>query len=144
MARYIINRILISIPSCWEFPWCFPPGAGLRDPMAFTTLIRIFLLLILNAWKRLTVWINGHCAILLLAAPGRHRDWGQSFLPSKVTDMIRDGWQYHYLMVTSFVMTLIIALVLGIYSATHQYSAGDYIVTSVSFFGYSMRVFGLA
>jgi len=44
-------------------------------------------------------------------------------------------------MVTSFVVTLIISLALGIYSATHQYSIGDYIVTTVSFFGYSMPSF---
>jgi peptide/nickel transport system permease protein len=70
-------------------------------------------------------------------------DWGQSFLTHQnVLDMIiqRLG-NTAILMVTSFVMTLLISLALGIYSATHQYSAGDYAVTAVSFFGYSMPSF---
>lgn len=70
-------------------------------------------------------------------------DWGQSFLTHQnVLDMIvqRLG-NTAILMVTSFIMTLLISLALGIYSATHQYSAGDYAVTAVSFFGYSMPSF---
>jgi peptide/nickel transport system permease protein len=45
------------------------------------------------------------------------------------------------LMGTAFFFTLIISLALGMYSATHQYSAGDYTVTAISFFGYSMPSF---
>ncbi|MCB0154209.1 MAG: ABC transporter permease, partial [Anaerolineae bacterium] len=45
------------------------------------------------------------------------------------------------LMGTAFVFTLLISIVLGLYSATHQYSFGDYAVTAFSFFGYSMPGF---
>ena len=45
------------------------------------------------------------------------------------------------LMGASFSITLIISLFLGMYSATHQYSAGGYVVTAFSFFGYSMPSF---
>jgi peptide/nickel transport system permease protein len=45
------------------------------------------------------------------------------------------------LMGTSFIITLAISLALGIYSATHRYTAADYLVTAVSFFGYSMPSF---
>ena len=70
-------------------------------------------------------------------------DWGQSFLTHQnVLTMIGERLgRTAILMVTSFVVTLIISLALGIYSATHQYSIGDYIVTAVSFFGYSMPSF---
>jgi peptide/nickel transport system permease protein len=72
-------------------------------------------------------------------------DWGQSFLTHQdVTTMIgqRLG-NTVILMGTSFVVALTLSLLLGIYSATHQYSLGDYVVTVISFFGYSMPSFWL-
>ncbi|MGQ9598254.1 MAG: ABC transporter permease [Anaerolineae bacterium] len=70
-------------------------------------------------------------------------DWGQSFLTHQdVLLMIRQRLgNTLILMGTSFTITLIISLALGMYSATHQYSLGDYIVTAFSFFGYSMPSF---
>lgn len=45
------------------------------------------------------------------------------------------------LMTGALVLSLSIALVIGIFSAIRQYSAWDYIVTAFSFFGISMPVF---
>jgi len=70
-------------------------------------------------------------------------DWGQSFLTHQdVLAMIRQRLGNTLLLMgTAFVFTLIISTVLGIYSATHKYSFGDYVVTALSFFGYSMPSF---
>ena len=45
------------------------------------------------------------------------------------------------LMSASLALSLLIALVIGIYSAVRQYSFWDYTVTSLSFFGISMPIF---
>jgi peptide/nickel transport system permease protein len=45
------------------------------------------------------------------------------------------------LMITSTVISLIIAIPIGIYSAVHQYSRADYAFTSFAFFGSAMPVF---
>jgi len=47
------------------------------------------------------------------------------------------------LMFSSFLITVVFSFLLGIYSAVHQYSAGDYAITAVSYFGYSMPTFFL-
>lgn len=70
-------------------------------------------------------------------------DWGQSFLTHQdVLKMIIERLPNTLiLMVTAFVFTLIASVILGLYTATHQYSIGDYLVTAFSFFGYSMPSF---
>lgn len=47
------------------------------------------------------------------------------------------------LMVSATIFSLLIAIPIGIYSAVHQYSKVDYLVTSGAFFGTSMPVFWL-
>jgi len=70
-------------------------------------------------------------------------DWGQSFLTHQnVVEMIEQRLgNTAILMGTSFTITVLLSLALGTYSATHQYSLGDYAVTGISFFGYSMPSF---
>ena len=70
-------------------------------------------------------------------------NWGQSFLTHRdVLVMIVERLPNTLiLMGTAFIVTLIVSIALGIYAATHQYSIGDYIVTGISFFGYSMPSF---
>ncbi|MGQ9889442.1 MAG: ABC transporter permease [Aggregatilineales bacterium] len=48
------------------------------------------------------------------------------------------------LMLTAYVVTLVAALVIGIYAALRQYSLADNIITTVAFITYSMPVFLLA
>ena len=45
------------------------------------------------------------------------------------------------LMFSSFLICVVLSLVLGVFSAVHQYSFGDYTVTVLSYFGYSMPTF---
>jgi peptide/nickel transport system permease protein len=48
------------------------------------------------------------------------------------------------LMVPSFVLTVILALGIGVYSALHQYSFIDNLITGASFFFFSMPIFFIA
>jgi peptide/nickel transport system permease protein len=48
------------------------------------------------------------------------------------------------LMVASEAVIIVIALLVGIYSALHQYSLLDHVITAVSFVGYSMPIFFIA
>lgn len=82
-------------------------------------------------------WISG---ILLRG------DWGQSMEWQKpVKDLI---WERMALTVAlsfaSLFVGWVIAIPLGVYSATHQYSILDYILTFISFFGIGMPGFVLA
>ncbi len=48
------------------------------------------------------------------------------------------------LMVTAEIVIILGALVIGVFSALHQYSFFDNLVTGISFFGYSMPIFFIA
>jgi len=48
------------------------------------------------------------------------------------------------LMTTATLLSLLVALPIGVYSAVHQYSRADYAVTTFSFFGIAMPVFWFA
>ncbi len=47
------------------------------------------------------------------------------------------------LMFSSFLLTAVLSFLLGVYSAVRQYSFGDYAITVVSYFGFSMPTFWL-
>jgi peptide/nickel transport system permease protein len=73
-------------------------------------------------------------------------DWGVSLVNKKpVTDVI---WERIpntlLLMVTAEAVIIISALLIGIYSALHQYSKLDNVITTVTFILYSMPVFFFA
>jgi len=72
-------------------------------------------------------------------------DWGSSWSLAKgqpVSDLIRSRLgNTLLLMTTATVVSLLIAIPIGIYSAVHQYSRADYAVTTFAFFGQSLPVF---
>jgi len=70
-------------------------------------------------------------------------DFGTSLVTRKpVTEMIGERIPNTLLlMVTSEVVTVVFALILGIYSALRQYSALDNILTALLFIAYSMPIF---
>ncbi len=145
MARYIINRLLISIPVLLGISLvAFFLVQASGDPMAVynsnpnlssSDLERLEKAYGFDkpVYVQYFIWLGK-------AITG---DWGQSFLTHQnVTVMIQQRLgNTLILMGTSFILTLVISLALGIYSATHRYSAADYLVTAVSFFGYSMPSF---
>jgi peptide/nickel transport system permease protein len=72
-------------------------------------------------------------------------DWGTSWRVAQgqpVSDMIRSRLgNTLLLMTTAVVVSLLVAVPIGIYSAVHQYSRADYVVTTFAFFGQSLPVF---
>jgi ABC-type dipeptide/oligopeptide/nickel transport system permease component len=72
-------------------------------------------------------------------------DWGVSWklaAGQPVSDLIRSRLgNTVLLMSTAAIISLLVAIPLGIYSAVHQYSKMDYVVTTFSFFGTAMPVF---
>jgi peptide/nickel transport system permease protein len=72
-------------------------------------------------------------------------DWGTSWSVARgqpVADILRSRLgNTLLLMTTATVLSLIVAIPIGIYSAVHQYSKVDYAVTTFAFFGTAMPVF---
>jgi peptide/nickel transport system permease protein len=73
-------------------------------------------------------------------------DWGQSMEFQKpVKDLIWERmWLTVILSLTAMFVSWFIAIPLGVYSATHQYSIPDYIMTTISFIGIGTPGFLLA
>jgi len=145
VSRYIIRRLLISIPVLLGISLvAFFLVQASGDPMAVyisnPNLSSEDLMRLEKAYGFDKPVYVQYFYWLRNAITG---DWGQSFLTHQdVLTMIGERLgNTAILMVTSFSITLIISLTLGIYSATHQYSIGDYVVTALSFFGYSMPSF---
>jgi peptide/nickel transport system permease protein len=72
-------------------------------------------------------------------------DWGNSlYTYQPVTHMILQKLpNTMILMGTVFLVTIIVAVPLGIYSALHQYSLSDYVITGISFFAFALPTFWL-
>ncbi len=70
-------------------------------------------------------------------------DFGTSIVTKRpAMDLILDRLPNTLLlMITSEVLILVVALAIGVYSAVHQYTAADNIVTGISFVAFSMPVF---
>lgn len=70
-------------------------------------------------------------------------DWGNSFVSKRpAIDEIRDRLGNTLLLMgVSFVVTLLIAVPIGIFSALRQYSLFDHILTTLAFAGQSLPVF---
>ena len=79
-------------------------------------------------------WMSG---ILL------HGDFGYSFSWSMPVTKVIDAYigPTMALSLVTMLFTYLVAIPIGIYSAVHQYSAGDYIFTSIGFFGKAMPNF---
>jgi peptide/nickel transport system permease protein len=88
-------------------------------------------------WEQYLIWMQN---ILF------HWDFGDSFEYNRpVTSMIgsRLGWTIG-ISVGSLIVTWIVAFPLGIYSAVRKYTAGDYVLTFISFLGLAIPEFMLA
>jgi len=72
-------------------------------------------------------------------------DWGTSWtmkVGQPVTGLIMGRLGYTFLLMgLSTLLAILIAVPIGIYSAVRQYSAGDYVMTTIAFFGQSMPTF---
>ncbi|MGD0422749.1 MAG: ABC transporter permease [Candidatus Bathyarchaeia archaeon] len=147
LVRYVIRRLLFMIPVFLGVAMLtFFVGNAAGNPI---DLIRIFLKhpspAVLEAlqhyyhldrpvWERFLYWLwdlmQGNLGVSL---SGR-----------QVADQI-GAWTLTTLelQVISLILAIAIGIPVGVYSAQHQYSKGDYAITTVAIFGYSMPTFWL-
>jgi peptide/nickel transport system permease protein len=99
-----------------------------------------------QVWSLRPVTINLGFAQLSLPLPRWRPDFGESFQYQRsVTDLLAQYLPYTLLMtVPVFIFIWVVALPIGIYSATHQYSIGDHTLTFLGFLGLSIPNFFLA
>jgi peptide/nickel transport system permease protein len=73
-------------------------------------------------------------------------DWGESFRTQQpVTDIVwKATWNTLLLVGTALVLSVMLALIIGVVSAVRQYSLFDHAATSFSYFGFSMPDFFFA
>ena len=73
-------------------------------------------------------------------------DWGTSFRTQQpVTEMVGEAtWNSFLLVGTALVLSVMLALLIGVVSAVRQYSLFDHAATSFSYFGFSMPDFFFA
>ena len=145
MTRYIVRRLLISIPvlvGVSLIAFFLVQASG--DPMAiYNSNPHISAEDLARLEKTYGLDKPVSVQYLYWLRNTLRGDGGQSFLTHQdVFEMIgqRLG-NTLVLMATSLVVTLVVSLGLGIYTATHQYSVGDYAITGLSFFGYAMPSF---
>ena len=155
MALYILRRLLFMIPTVFGISIVtfviiqLPPGdflttliAGLASQgedvnrEAIEALSERYGLgqpLYVQYWK----WMSG---VLF------HGDFGQSFEYNRpVADLIWDRLGFSVaLALGTLLLSWLIAFPIGFYSATHQYTVGDYIATFLGFLGLAIPEFMLA
>ena len=73
-------------------------------------------------------------------------DWGSSFRTQQpVTEMVgKAAWNTFLLVGTALLLSVALALLLGVVSAVRQYSTFDHLATGFSYFGFSMPDFFFA
>ena len=84
-------------------------------------------------WKRYFIWINGFV----------RGNFGESFeYKREVHELIWDRIAFTLIIsIGSLIFTYVIAIPLGVYSATHQYQWSDNFLTFLSFVGMSIPAF---
>lgn len=170
MTRYIIRRLLQAIPLLFIISLVlFILMQNMGDPLATMggrkvtrkedrlrlarqlgldkpVLVQYLYWLVGNDWAKTDMDGDG-----VAETPGVRKgvlrgDWGISLVNRKpVTEVIGERLPNTLLlMLTAEAVILIAALLIGIYSALHQYTAVDNTVTALTFFFYSMPVFFFA
>lgn len=73
-------------------------------------------------------------------------DWGTSFRTTRpVSDMVGEAaWNTFLLVGTAVLLSVVLAMLIGVVSAVRQYSVFDHAATSFSYFGFSMPDFFFA
>src|SRR6266478_9916421 len=154
MLGYLVHRILIMIPTLIAISLLIfiiihlPPGdyfstyiAELQSQGEQANLAKIAFLKAqygfdLPLWQQYLYWVGG-----LL-----HGDMGYSFLYDlPVNKVVGDRLMLTFIVsFTTILFTYIVAFPIGVYSATHQYSLTDYLLTLLGFLGLATPSFLLA
>jgi ABC-type dipeptide/oligopeptide/nickel transport system permease component len=145
--RYVVRRLLFMIPVFLGVAiLTYAVGNAAGDPI---NLIRIGLrypspqvLAALRAYyhldrpvyERFLLWLwqllQGNLGVSISGRPVNQQIGGWALTTLE-------------LQITSLLLAVAIGIPVGIYSAKHQYSRSDYVITSTAIFGYSMPVFWL-
>jgi peptide/nickel transport system permease protein len=167
MARFIVRRLLQAIPLLFLISLVlFVLMQSIGDPIATMggrqvtrtadrqrlrrqlgldkpIIVQYFFWLVGNDWTKVDLDGDG-----IAETPGRRKgvlrgDFGNSFVERRpVTQVIGDRLPNTLLlMITAEIVIIAGSLVIGIYSALHQYSRVDNIITTVTFILYSLPVF---
>jgi peptide/nickel transport system permease protein len=154
MLGYLVHRILIMIPTLIAISIVIfiiinlPPGdyfstyiAELQSQGEHANLAKIAFLKAQYGfdkplWEQYVYWAGG-----LL-----HGDMGYSFLYDlPVNKVVGDRLLFTFIVsFTTVVFTYVVAFPIGVYSATHQYSISDYLLTFIGFLGLATPSFLLA
>lgn len=154
MLGYIVHRILIMIPTLIVISIAIftiihlPPGdffstyiaelqsSGEHANMAKIAFLRAEYGFDLPLWKQYLLWIGN-----LLRG-----DMGYSFLyDMPVNRVVGDRLLLTFIVsVATILFTYLVAFPIGVYSATHQYSLSDYVLTFFGFIGLATPSFLLA
>lgn len=148
MIAYVTRRLLATIPLLLLALYLVHVGVSLTtDPLAefylclprcqegFDQIEEIYNLDV-NVWIRPFYWFQD-----VLAG-----DLGDSAtIGEPVSDVLRTrGWNTAMIAFPAFLVSAILALLLSVYSARHQYSFGDYFFTGLAFIGLAFPSFVLA
>lgn len=147
MIRYVVRRLLQAIPlllliSLFAFLLIRLSG----DPMSMYGQNRNMSaedrerIIRQHGWDQPKVVQYGYWLRDVLTG-----DWGQSLSTYQpVTEMIRQRLPNTLILMGSvYFLTLLIAIPLGVYSALHQYSKTDYLVTGFVFLAFALPTFWL-
>ncbi len=154
MLGYLVRRILVMIPTLIAISIVIftiinlPPGdyfstyiAELQSQGEHANLAKIAFLRAEYGfdqplWRQYLVWAFGML----------HGNMGYSFAyDMPVTQVVGDRLFMTFLVsFTTILFTYAVAFPIGVYSATHQYSLGDYLLTFVGFIGLATPSFLLA
>jgi peptide/nickel transport system permease protein len=148
MLAYSVRRIVATIPLLLIALYLVHVGvSATTDPLAqfrlclprcqagYDEVVQRYDLDV-SIWLRPFSWFGD-------AATG---DLGESTSESRaVSDVLWSrGWKTAQIAVPAFLLSAGVALLLSVYSAAHQYSAGDYLLTGASFLGIAFPSFVLA
>jgi len=147
IVRYMIRRLLFMIPvflgvSILTFLIGNAAGnpinlirLGLRNPNpAVLDALRRYYHLDVPVYERFVFWLwdllHGNLGVSISGRPVASQIWSWA-------------WTTMELQIISLFLAIGIGIPIGIYSAKHQYSKADYVITSIAVFGFSMPTFWL-
>ena len=147
LVRYVIRRLLFMIPvflgvAILTFMIGNAAGnpinlirLGLRNPNpAVLDALRHYYHLDVPVYERFVFWLwdllHGNLGVSISGRPVGSQIWSWA-------------WTTMELQITSLILAIAIGIPIGVYSAKHQYSKADYVITSTAIFGFSMPTFWL-
>jgi peptide/nickel transport system permease protein len=148
MKRYLIRRLLLLIPlllviAFANFALVSAMGNPFASMMQMPGVTKADIQRLLHLWHwdeplpiRFLYWLKS------ILSPSLRGGFSTSIIGTTTTDLIIQKLPITLVLSgLSMLIAIILSIPLGIYSALHQYSKTDYVVTFFSFFGMSMPVF---